>query len=464
MGVLLGKAGGGFYPVVTYNTDDSPYKLRLVDLNKDGILDIAVAAGYGTQTYNKTYTGISNNSINILYGNSGGTFQPLQRVGSGGATNNLAAADFDGDGFMDIAYSLNFTNIISVSYGNSNQSFYGIQNYASAGAQTWVTMADFDNDGNLDIATTSNSNSTCSIFLGHGDGTVSDPATYSLADSWNVNHGDFNGDGNVDLVVSQYQYAGIWLLTNPGNAAFVSSYISYASGNKSIRENMAVGDVNNDGISDVIIAATNDKKFYILYGDSSGAFVKQDAWVYPSGITTCRQGAVVDVDNDGAMDIVFACQNLVVLHNDGKNNFSSMSSYSTGVQGGLAVVDVNLDGYADIAVTIENTPSAYLFLNNGSGSFSRSSLVSSPYNLNDSIYAIDVNKDGYVDLLASSRAKSVVLYLGNGSGSFSSPRLYPGPTAYTVAAGDLNHDGLMDVVAPSDDVGLSIYLNQGCAP
>ena len=249
-----------------------------------------------------------------------------------------------------------------------------------------------------------------------------------------------------------------------GGAVFSISSVNHSPRDQLVYEDIAVGDIDNDAITDVVLAGQADKKFFILYGNSSGTFARQDAYVFPSGITRCRQGAVVDVNNDGAMDIAFACDKLVVLRNDGHNGFNAVTTYATGDRGGLAVLDANMDGYADIAVTLYSTGTVYLFVNDGAGGFSRNNLISAPQALNNSIYTTDVNKDGYVDLMASSFGNAIVLYLGNGTTTFSSPRLYPAPQTYTAAPVDLNNDGLMDVVAPSDDVGLTIYMNRGCAP
>ena len=168
------------------------------DFNGDGKLDLAGLVGV-------TPTGP--NPVFVSLGNGDGTFQPSVTSSTGQAATFIFAADFNGDGKLDLAV---FGETASILLGNGDGTFQNPKPFApgfNPGSFTNVAVADFNEDGKLDLALTQTANDTVSIFLGNGDGTFQNSVVYSdstqhapfgsdLACCGTV--GDFNGDGKPD--------------------------------------------------------------------------------------------------------------------------------------------------------------------------------------------------------------------------------------------------------------------------
>jgi hypothetical protein len=234
--------------------------LLAADFNGDGVLDLAFS-GNGMEH--------GSGEIPILLGNGDGTFEAALLAGDGaGDLSGLAAADFSGDGKQDLASAFSFettlgapvTPGLAVALGNGNGTFT-FNNYAdplAPGAP--VFSGDFNADGKLDLAMSG------AIVLGNGDGTFQTPgiAIPNLLETV----GDFNGDGRLDLVVSDHS-ANISLLlqTVTGVAQISPAALSFStlqlSGSSSSPQVATLSNTGNSAlaIATVSIAGTNSSDF-----------------------------------------------------------------------------------------------------------------------------------------------------------------------------------------------------------
>jgi hypothetical protein len=139
--ILLGNGDGTFQPQTNYITgsqSDFPTALLAVDVNGDGILDLArAAADYRA-------------GVGILIGNGDGTFQPVQI--NGGSSFGVVAGDFNGDGKLDLAVGANGATA-GILVGNGDGTFQPVEYFFISGFYAALVAAgDFDQDGRLDLA------------------------------------------------------------------------------------------------------------------------------------------------------------------------------------------------------------------------------------------------------------------------------------------------------------------------
>src|ERR1039457_5744228 len=150
----------------------------------DGKLDLAAANGVG---------------VSVLLGNGDGAFQPAVTYAAGTYTESIAVGDFNGDGKLDLVVTNNLSSggTVSVLLGNGDGTFQAPRTYGVGASPYGAAVGDFNGDGKLDLAVTNyGSSGSVSVLLGNGDGTFL-PALNSAAgtDLLSVAAGDFSGDG-----------------------------------------------------------------------------------------------------------------------------------------------------------------------------------------------------------------------------------------------------------------------------
>jgi hypothetical protein len=199
--VLLNAGNGTFLP--TSNTAISVFgrQVELADLNNDGNLDMVE----GNDAY----------IVGVMFGRGDGTFQSMQVDNMGIATNDILLADLNHDGNTDATVTNGAT--LSVLLGTGAGTFQSATSY-SANLASHLEAADFNGDGNLDILTNNGE-----IAFGRGDGTFYAPSPYSLAMGPSIGVGDFNGDGGADIVAAAPLGENIALNANNDAAALAGA-------------------------------------------------------------------------------------------------------------------------------------------------------------------------------------------------------------------------------------------------
>jgi hypothetical protein len=302
--------------------------------------------------------------VSILLGNGDGTFQSPVSFSTG--TNgpvSLVAGDFNNDGYPDLAV-LSFNNadgLVSILLGNGDgtlQAPFTIHVGQSAGS---LAVGDFNGDGNLDIVT-ANAAGTVSLLLGNGDGTLQPPVNFAAGTfTAYLAVGDFNGDGNLDVAATNANGAGtVSILLGNGDGTFRPA-VPYAAG--FVPGEVAVGDLRGIGKQDLVVA-DQDGTVSVLLGNGDGTF--QHAAPYDGG-QALKAVTVADVNGDGALDIVTPdpVHNTVnVLFGNGDGTFQPKQSFAGGdVPHGVVAGDFNGDGAPDVAV-LNNGPNGVAVLIN----------------------------------------------------------------------------------------------------
>ena len=246
----------------------------------------------------------------------------------------------------------------------------------------------------------------------------------------------------------------------------------------------AVGDVTGDGILDVVIAAVDDRGWFLIQrGNGDGTFTYQGSVPVGSSSNVYTPWGVVigDFNRDGKNDVAAtAAGSLVVYLNPGQGYFSQPTFYpvSNSPVAKLAIGDVNHDGFLDAVITNNSSnssspnfvPTVSVLLGNGAGGFS----AATNYQTGRGTSAVtlgDMNNDSNLDIViangyrsAFSDSRTGILY-GNGTGGFSAPqRFVTGLNSFEVSLADFNADGRLDIAAPNYNGSNVGILLSTCLP
>lgn len=237
---------------------------------------------------------------------------------------------------------------------------------------------------------------------------------------------------------------------------------------------LAHGDIDGDGLLDLITANSSSKTLSVLLNPGDGGPFQQGADVaVPAGLP--RDVALADLDEDGDNDLLVAVREgdaaLLVYRNLGGGTFAAPAPYGSSVNAfSLQVADFNLDDRVDVAIAHGFFDANIdVFLNLGAGVFAQpvSYLIgNSEITYVADVAAGDVNGDGAVDLVGVLlNSGAVTLLLNSGNGTFtSSPAIEIANLSPSgVALADLDGDGDNDlvVVDESDGGALIIARNSG---
>ncbi len=345
-------------------------------------------------------------------------------------------------------------------------SFLPPVNYPTGMQPSAVAVGDFDGDGNLDLAVTNLNARSVTILMGQGDGTFQPAGSVRVGISPRfVAAADFDGDGILDLAVlnhvSEVSASNVQILQGQGDGSFIVIG-TYPVGVAA--STLVVGDFNGDGFPDLAVASYGSDTVSILLNNGDGTF--QDAVDYPAG-SGPTSVAVGDFNADGVTDLVVTNRldgTISVLLGNGDGTFQDPQTFPTaGREPFFAVVgDFNGDGICDLAVANRADTVVSVLLGNGDGSFQDPQTYDAGPNP-WSLTTADLNGDGLLDLAVADNNGGVSVLLGNGDGSFQEPQTFPaGSRPFAVAAGDFNGDGFPDLAVANNGSGnASVLVNDG---
>src|SRR6266480_1639313 len=302
--------------------------------------------------------------------------------------NTHIAADFNQDGKLDLA-GAGLPNAVSVMLGNGDGTFRAKTDFPVGTQTQAVAAGDFDSDGKMDLMVTlDDPQFSLALLTGTGTGSFNPPIFFpntSGFDSPAIAATDLNSDGRLDLVVMHSIACftapctvahSITILLGNGNGTFQTPREIDVGTAPNV---MAVGDFNGDGIKDVAIGGGNTE-LSILLGVGDGTFVRQPlVRLVPGGdlFSACNDIAVGDLNRDGIQDLVVPLGNgdgNAVLIGNGNGTFQVRSRImidETLAPLHVAVADYNRDGLLDIARTMGDGTNGLMQIlrGNGDGTF-----------------------------------------------------------------------------------------------
>jgi hypothetical protein len=424
--ILLGNGDGTVnVPTVGYSNggyqEDYGYTLPAIvgDFNGDGYADIVVPDQMFSFAYLRGYGDGTFRAAPNYYVPTPNQYAEPYAVG-------IASGDFNKDGHPDFViaddcYSCTNPLGATVFLSNPDGSLQpGINLAGSFYYSEFVAVGDFNEDGNLDIVITDYSTGTAQIFNGDGTGnfTAGTPFSTDLGgntDPYAVVAADLNNDGHTDLAVLNYSGYDVGILLNDGSENFTVSNVPL---NSTAWDTIAVADLRGVGKLDLVVPAYQGNTVAVLLGNGDGTFgSEQDITLpasYPDGVV------VADLDGDGKLDMAVTLsagsgQDIAYAFGNGDGTFGSFSVSESSTQ------DINLYGY--------------------------------PYP--QYIQAADIDGDGKIDLVyVNSYYGTAGVLFGQGNRTFFDPVEYPvGEYPWALAVADVNGDGAPDVVVSDDDFG-----------
>lgn len=313
---------------------DDPHQLAAADFDGDGKIDLIVGHGIDFR-------------VNILHGLGDGRFIRSIDVSTGAAPISVATADFDGDGHADFVSANLYGSSVTVGLGSGNGKFPSLTTFATEAFPEEVQVADFDGDGHADIVVASENQVTLLINDGSGGfAAIPGPATRGFTrGSSSVAAADLTGDGAIDLVTSNYRPRDtISVLIGHGDGTF-DPPVDYAAPGA---VKVVVGDVDGDGVPDVVVADDIHSTVSILRNLGDGSLETTAVYDVPC----CPEWIMLaDINHNGTLDIAaFNAGGIAFLFGAGDGSFRApVSVANTGNAHRGIAIDLNGDGRSDLA-------------------------------------------------------------------------------------------------------------------
>ena len=281
-------------------------------------------------------------------------------------------------------------------------------------------IADFDLDGDQDVFV-ANYNAANKLYFNDGAGNFSDvSSTRGISsdafDTKGASIIDIENDGDTDIIVvngtNQHK---IYVNNGAGKFTVESRGIAgYQGTSKSKFQSAAVGDVNGDGYQDILLAR-QDAASLLFINNGSGSFSEESSARGFNVNEVMNSFNLGDIDNDGDLDVLAGISAgsteddpfIKVLSNDGNGNFTDISA-SAGMYAntfGSVVGDVDNDGDMDVFAPRRHSRLAKLYLNDGTGAFTRINGSGADIITGDGRGAatFDYNNDGFLDIYVTVR-------------------------------------------------------------
>jgi phosphodiesterase/alkaline phosphatase D-like protein len=471
---LPGIGSNSFAAKVDLAANSEPYNVAVGDVDGDGKADLALV-NYGAN---------SGNTVSV-FRNTGtaGTvsFAAKQDFTTGTGPTGVAFGDLDGDGKLDLVTANNNATSVSVFRNTSSSgsitsgSFGGKVDFTTGSAPYNVAVADVDGDGRLDLAATNYSSSNVSVFRNTSSPGVLDATSFAGKVDFTagtnpigIAAGDLDGDGKPDLAVANYGDHTVSVLRNtssPGviDAGSLAARQDFATGNGP--QYVAIGDLDGDGKVELATANFSANTASVLRNTANPGAINNTSFATRVDFATGNGPlgvAMGDLDGDGKPELVVSNNSpntVSVLRNTANpsaidnTSFAAKMDFDTGNGSfGVAAVDLDGDGKPDLAVAnkvagtlsvLRNLDPPFLEVGAAAGV--------ADTDQGEGVAWGDYDNDGDQDIYVVNYGSANRLHRNNGNGTFTEV----GASAGVADAGDGNGAAWGDY---DNDGDLDLYL------
>ncbi len=332
-----------------------------------------------------------------------------------------------------------------------------------------IAAGDFDDDGDVDLVVSSTNFDLdgAPVILLENDG----DARFSIGTELDVRTRpgsiaveDFDDDGNLDLAIALTGSDEVAVLLGVGGGQFLNA-VRFATGDSPVH--IAAGDLNGDGLIDLVTANEEDDSLSVLLNAGDGSFLDEvnvNVRILDGGPGRSEPNAVVigDFDGDGLGDIAAtlgARDQVVILLNDGISEFNTITLLVDvgDVPSGIAAGDVDGDDVLDLVAVNSIGDSLHVLIGDGAGEFAAGDAIDTGNGATDVALA-DLDGDGDLDIATANReGDNVSTHEGDGEGGFAPADDFDtssGPVSLAVA--DFDGDGRLDIATANNESSVTL--------
>jgi uncharacterized protein (TIGR03437 family) len=418
--------------------------------------------------------------------------------GQAAPASTLPVGDFNGDGKLDVAFYLTRSGefgggSVYTQLGNGDGTFQSPVEYVVGNTPQHLRAADFTGDGKLDLLIfhlgrgDAANPPALSILPGRGDGTFAAKKDFRLpGQSWaRLEVGDFTGDGKPDVFLFSHPTQ---LLVNSGDGTFTARTLPTFSNSDGVFNYAAIyevtaKDLNGDGSLDVALA-NGENGVSLQFNQGDGTFGGRADYITAG---SAKGVTAADVDGDGKADVVTTNEggaSFTVLYNQGAGLLGNRKDYGRlSVLPGLTTADFNGDGKLEVVffgATRDNKPTLSAYPGLCGGRLDVEVRLGAVQGQN--LLPGDFNNDGRLDLVAMAYDDTLIIpqaflspdvgppagtcppNAGASAVSFAPPAVSKSaPAQFTLVSADFNRDGRPDLAGTNfyEPAGVSVYLNDG---
>jgi cysteine-rich repeat protein len=385
----------------------------------------------------------------------------------------IKAGDLNNDGYPDIVATCDGGDMVYAL--NDGDGTFGVAvTLNSDDDVNGISLADMDKDGWLDIVAgcgAGGGSPQNHLYTNDQDGTFTESNAFGLGDTQDILTGDFDNDGDFDVVVSNF--TGVYIYYNSGNGTFQGPTTILAT---ELAPTISAADLTGDESLDLVIYNNDD--FYVYsnaYG--LGSTFTNIADVNSAGLNNAGSSYIADFDKDGDPDILTLGAGDIFNSTRLWFNNSNVVDYeqtdiNASVNYEIVIADFNNDGWQDFFKC--NNGNKHIYLNNGDETFTSSPVeFTADYSFCYSAAAIDIDNDGDMDVVTGHTDEAPfgeagdMFYINDGNGVFTESAVFSTCVANRIVVTDIDDDGDQDILLPckGNDEGGGLqdkmFLNDG---